>query len=84
VDDWLEVPLSHDGSVGRGIGVADLAQSLVSGRPHRVSGALACHVLDVMQSFEESSASGRHVEMSTSCERPAALPMGLPPGFLDK
>ena len=83
-EDWSEVPLTHDGSVGRGIGVADLAQGLISGRPHRVNGALACHVLDVMQAFEESSDTGRHVEIATSCERPEALPMGLLPGTLDE
>ncbi len=83
-EDWSEVPLTHDGGVGRGIGVADLAQGLISGRPHRVSGALACHVLDVMQAFEESSDMGSHVEIATTCERPEALPMGLLPGTLDE
>lgn len=83
-DTWSEVPLTHSDEVSRGIGAADLAYGLVHGRPHRVNGDLACHVLDVMASFDESSESGSHINMSTSCDRPAALPMGLLPGQLDE
>lgn len=81
--DWSEVPLTHSDKVSRGIGAADLAYGLVYGRPHRVNGDLACHVLDVMASFDESSDSGRHVTLTTTCERPAPLPLGLLPGQLD-
>jgi hypothetical protein len=37
-----------------------------------------------MQSFEESSNSGQHVTIESSCERPAALPLGLMTGRLDE
>jgi hypothetical protein len=60
-----------------------MAHALRSGRRHRASGELAYHVLDVMQSFAEASASGRHVEVASRCERPAALPVGLPASRLD-
>jgi hypothetical protein len=69
--------------VGRGIGVADMAHALVYGRPHRASGELAYHVLDVMHAFEEASETGGHVEIESRCPRPAPLPMGLRPGELD-
>jgi predicted dehydrogenase len=82
-DDWSEVPLTHSPDISRGIGTADLAYGLVYGRAHRASGELACHVLDVMAAFDESSASGTHIAMQTTCERPAPLPMGLIPGELD-
>jgi hypothetical protein len=36
-----------------------------------------------MPSFAAASAAGRHVELASSCERPAALPVGLPEGRLD-
>ena len=80
---WNEVPLTH-GCVdqGRGIGVADMAQALLTGRKHRASGDVALHVLDIMQSFHEASDSGKHVELTTTCERPQALKPGLAEGEL--
>lgn len=81
--DWEEVPLTHNPNVKRGIGVADMAYALTSGRAHRVSGKLAYHVLDLMQSFYDASDQSTHVTVESSCERPAALPMGLMPGTLD-
>ncbi len=80
---WIDVPLTHSETVGRGIGVADLAYAIVHGRPHRASGELAYHVLDVMSTFEEASTSGRHIDVSSTCSRPAPLPVALPAGQLD-
>ena len=76
--------LSKGDQVSRGIGVADMAYALVYGRPHRVSGELAHHVFDVMQAVEEASNSDRHVAIESMCKRPAALPMGLALGVLDR
>jgi predicted dehydrogenase len=82
---WVEVPLTH-GYVenSRGIGVADMAYALRSGRPHRASGELAYHVLDLMQSFHEASDTGRHIEVKSTCAQPAPLPIGLKHGTLDE
>jgi predicted dehydrogenase len=80
---WSEVPLSHNEGVGRGIGVADMAYALKTGRKHRASGELAYHVLDLMHAFIESSGQGRHVNVESTCERPAAFPLGLSPQELD-
>jgi predicted dehydrogenase len=82
--EWSEMPLTHSDQVSRGIGVADMAYALVYGRPHRVSGALAHHVLDVMQAFDEASESGQHVAIGSTVERPAPLPTGLALGQLDR
>ncbi len=82
-DEWSEMPLTHSTEVGRGIGVADMAYAIASGRPHRASGELAYHVLDVMRALEESSESGRHIEIASRCQRPAPLPLGLMEGELD-
>jgi predicted dehydrogenase len=73
---WTEMPLSH-GFVAdsRGIGLNDMAAAIRDGRPHRASGDLAFHVLDVMQAVHESSDRGCHVEISSPCARPAAMPM---------
>ena len=78
------VPLTHGyTATARGIGVADMAHALRGGRPHRASGELALHVLDIMHAIHEAAASGRHVELATTCERPAPLPLGLLHGELD-
>jgi len=71
--EWIEVSLSHPDDVGRGIGVAEMAQAIAEDRLHRASGALALHVLDVMQAVSESSEQGRHIMMQTDPGRPAAL-----------
>jgi predicted dehydrogenase len=83
--EWTEVPLTH-GYVknSRGLGVADMAYALRSGRPHRANGDLAYHVLDVMHAFHDASADNRHVEVASTCQRPAALPVGLVEGTLDE
>jgi predicted dehydrogenase len=78
------VPLTHGWTENsRGLGVADMAHALRSGRPHRASGALAYHVLDAMHAFLDSSQEGRHIELQSTCERPAPLPTGLPATTLD-
>lgn len=79
--DWRELPHSHIyAENSRGLGVADMAAAIRNGRPHRASGALAQHVLDVMQAFLDSSAKGKHVRIKSACERPAPFPLGLRPG----
>jgi predicted dehydrogenase len=81
--EWREVPLTHSDQVGRGIGVADMAYAIQSGRAHRASGALAYHVLDLMSSIIEASECGAHTELASSCDQPAPLPVGLAEGKLD-
>jgi predicted dehydrogenase len=81
---WSSIPLTHADDVGRGMGVADMAYALRTGRKHRASGDLAYHVLDVMCSFEESSKTCKHVEIKSAGAKPAALPVGLLTGELDK
>jgi predicted dehydrogenase len=83
-DDWHKVPLSHSSELARGIGVAELAYGIVYGRQHRASGELAYHVLEIVSSFDEASRIGRHVDITSSVERPAPLPVGLMPGQLDR
>ncbi len=75
---WRELPLAYHHSDGcrncRGLGVIEMGQALREGRPPRASGAIAHHVLDVMQSLAESAACGRHMEVASTCERPRPLP----------
>jgi predicted dehydrogenase len=82
--EWSVLPLTHVYSENwRGIGVADMAYGLQSGRKHRANGEMTYHVVDVMQSFLDSGAKGRHITLASTCERPAALPTGLVEGKLD-
>lgn len=76
--EWSEAPLTH-GFIenSRGIGVAEMGYALRSGRSHRARGELAYHVLDVMLAVEEASEQGKHVEISSACDRPAPLPLGV-------
>ncbi len=84
IDSFEDVPHSHTIERGRGSGVADMALSILRrGRPHRASGELAQHVLEVMESFEKSSVTSRHVAIASQCSRPPALPTGLASTELD-
>ena len=65
------------------IGVADMAQAIRNGRPHRASGDLAFHVLEVMEAVQRSSDEGRHVAIESRPARPAMLPTTLAKGELD-
>jgi len=57
----------------RTIGLADLAQAISEGRPHRCSLEFALHAIDIMTSILASGESGKFVTLTTTCERPAAL-----------
>jgi predicted dehydrogenase len=75
--EWRDTPLTGDFAENmRGLGVADMAQALRSGRPHRANGDMAYHVLDIMHAAHDASREGRHIELTSTCERPAPLTTG--------
>lgn len=77
--EWREATITDSYTENsRGIGVADMAYALRNGRSHRANGEMAYHVLDVMHAILEASETGRHVALTSRCERPSALPVGLP------
>ena len=78
-DGWTEIPLTHPYTGNsRGLGLADMARALRTGRQPRASGELGMHVLDVIHAFLASSERGEHVEVGSTFERPEALPSGSP------
>jgi predicted dehydrogenase len=83
--DWRAVVTEHAYANGnfRIIGVADMAHAIRRNRPHRASGELAFHVLEVMEAVQRSSDEGRHIPIESRPERPAMLPADLMPGDLD-
>ena len=77
--EWTDMPLTHaNATESRGIGLADMVRAEGHGRPHRASGDLALHVLEVMEKAIAASDSGRHQQVESRCDRPAPLPPGLP------
>jgi predicted dehydrogenase len=60
----------------RGVGVADLIRGVENNRPHRASGALAHHVLEVMHSILKASQTATVITLSSRVDRPELLPLG--------
>jgi predicted dehydrogenase len=83
-EDFSEVPHTFVKGYGRAVGLADMAYAIQSGRAHRASGEQALAVLDLMQGFLDSSASGEAYEPQVPYSRPAPMPAELPFGQLDK
>lgn len=82
--EWVSVPYTHGyAQNSRGVGVADLARAVSTGRKARASGEMAFHVLDIMQACIDSSREGRHIDLASTCVRPASLPVGLGDSELD-
>ncbi len=82
--EWVDAEYSHGYCRNsRGVGLADMARAIRTGREHRASGDMAYHVLDIMQSFIDSSEQGRHVELKSTCARPKPFPVGLEDGDVD-
>ncbi|MBB4000216.1 Gfo/Idh/MocA family protein [Aureimonas pseudogalii] len=78
--DWspVEVTLPYADGNHRSLGLADMAAAIRADRPHRASGELALHVLEVMEAFGRSSETGRFVEIETAPGRPAPLSADAP------
>ncbi|MGN6445084.1 Gfo/Idh/MocA family protein [Amnibacterium sp.] len=82
VDDgeWRTVaPNAGYAGAGRGYGLADMAHAIATGRPHRASGDLAQHVLEIMDAIPRSSAEHAVITLTTTVERPEAVPEGATP-----
>ena len=80
---FKEVPMPFGHSTpSRSIGVADMAKAIETNRPHRANSDLALHVLEIILAFDKSSAAGGKVQLTTTCERPAPLPLGLEDGMI--
>jgi len=81
---WRKIASTHGyAENSRGLGVADMIRAIDTGRPHRASGEMTFHVLDVMQSVLESAREGRQVDVGSRCERPARMPQELEFGQID-
>jgi predicted dehydrogenase len=74
----VDVPPIHantlDGGNHRGLGLREMVRALRTGAPHRCSGELAFHVLEVMTAIDESARHADRVAIESTCERPEPMP----------
>jgi predicted dehydrogenase len=86
-EEWQDIAVNHPYTEGvpghlglRGLGAAEMVDSLRAGRPHRVSSELAFHALEVMTAFERSAQSRKVVAIHSSCGRPDPIPQQVEKG----
>ncbi|WFU12573.1 Gfo/Idh/MocA family oxidoreductase (plasmid) [Rhizobium sp. CB3090] len=84
---WEDIPVDHPYTEGvpghlglRGLGAAEMIDSLRAGRQHRVSSELAFHALEVMTAFERSAQSRKVIAIHSSCGRPDPIPRAINEG----
>ncbi len=78
--EWAELPVSAGYvDAGRGYGLADMARAIETDRPHRASGELALHVLEVMEAIVTAGATKQVIPIDSTVARPDAVPFGATP-----
>jgi predicted dehydrogenase len=70
---WHELPVTGT-TAGRGIGVLDMARAIRGGVPHRASGELAQHVLELMATVTDSAEQHGFVGLESSAPAVETLP----------
>lgn len=77
-DTWKPRPESGP-ATGRGLGTLEMARAIRAGVPHRLTGELAAHVLDVMVSIDEAVATAQPVAVASTTVVPDPLPADFDP-----
>ena len=72
-EDWRILDSTRSTS-GRGTGVLDMARAIREDRPHRASGALAAHVLDIMVGAIDAAEHHQVVTLTSNVEPAELLP----------
>ncbi|MDI9521358.1 MAG: Gfo/Idh/MocA family oxidoreductase [Bacillota bacterium] len=79
-----ELPLLFDyPENSRGLGLADMAKALVTGREARANMQQIHHVLEILTGFEESVKQGGWLDLKTSYHRPMPMKKAEIKGILD-
>jgi predicted dehydrogenase len=69
--EWREVPVELPyAENSRGLGLSEMVDAIGAQRPHRASGALALHALEIMHAVHDASSSGRAVNLRHQAARP--------------
>ncbi len=61
------------GENSRGVGPAEMADAICSGRVHRANAEMAAHVLDVIEMIMASAKAGKMLPINSCCTRPEPL-----------
>ena len=70
----VQLPLLHGFSDSlRGVGLADMCYAIKNGRRPRLHSDIGLHAIEIIHGIQESCKTGKIYEMTTKCERPAAL-----------
>ncbi|MBD1381836.1 Gfo/Idh/MocA family protein [Metabacillus arenae] len=73
-DEWKEMkPAGNPLDNLRGIGLADMAEAIETGKTPRANSRMALHVLEIMHGIHCSSEQGSHYMMESTCEKPPLL-----------
>jgi predicted dehydrogenase len=70
--EWTVIP-SAGAAAGRGAGVVDMARAIRRGEPHRASGEMALHVLEMMTAIERSASGTGFEAVESVFDVPAEL-----------
>jgi predicted dehydrogenase len=70
--EWTVVA-SKGAAAGRGSGVVDMVRAIERGEPHRASGEMALHVLEMMTAIERSACTGAFEPVESVFDVPDAL-----------
>ncbi|ROS47054.1 Gfo/Idh/MocA family protein [Curtobacterium sp. PhB78] len=76
--EW-DVLLDEEPTVGRGLGVLDMARAIRGGGSHIATGEVGYHVLDTMVAVEESIAARSFIEVESTVAPIASLPEDFDP-----
>ncbi len=77
---WSDVAVRAGyGGASRGFGLSEMASAVRAGREPRASGALAFHVLDVMEQLLHAGATGTAADVTSTCGRPLPVRFGSSP-----
>jgi predicted dehydrogenase len=71
-DEWTVVA-SQGAAAGRGSGVVDMVSAIARGEPHRASGEMALHVLEMMTAIEKSASTAAFEPVESVFDVPDAL-----------
>ena len=75
---WAERPFTAGFvGAGRGIGVAEMARAIAVGRPHRASGALGMHVLEILLAIDGAQPGDGPVTLTTTVDPSPLVPFGI-------
>lgn len=81
---WKEVPLLYDyAENSRGLGLADMAKAIRTGRDHRANYQQQRHVLELMTGFSKSCESGAYIPMQSKYTPTAPMENNPMHGILD-